>query len=292
MALWAEQQSQQLNYLEVLSEIGNMQEDLLDLCWSRYHHAVYDGDLVPGCRLCLRRAWTCIHLGMHCNLDCTFCPIERAEQATAQPKRDAVGRQRDLAVALDGVRAGKLAGVSFSGGEPLLYLDELEQCAHALLAINPDLHLWLYTNGALATSSNLRRIRDLGISEIRINLAASGYSLKSLDAVRLARSIFPYVVVEVATVPAHKRALLKNLSELDAIGIDQLNMQEVVITPANLPRLSGLVYSIADVNLLYGSRRLTYEAFQECRRAGHGFTCVDCSAGVKRMIDLASPLGY
>jgi pyruvate formate-lyase activating enzyme-like uncharacterized protein len=183
-------------------------------------------------------------------------------------------------------------GVSFSGGEPLLYLEQVEEYADTLLKLNPQMHLWLYTNGALATRENLERLRRSGIQEVRFNLAATDYGQAVIDKVALARDIFPYVAVEVPSFPKQRAALLGSLEQLDAIGIDQLNLQELVVTPANIHKLSGTAYSIGDVTLLYGSRKLTYEVIRRCLAKGYRFTCVDCSAGVKNMMDQGSLLGY
>ena len=286
-----------LNPLEVLSEIGNQQEDLPELRWSRYHHAVYTGDLVPGCRLCLRRAWQVIHVGAACNLDCVFCPITSADRdmimlGQGGPASEPDRRERELQSALETIREGRLDGVSLSGGEPLLHMDALEQVIATLLDAKPDLHLWLYTNGTLATKQNLRHLRDIGVSELRINLAASGYSARTLDVLRMARGIFDHLVVEIAPYPPQRAQLLGCLGALDQLGIDQLIMQELVVTPGNIDRVDGQVYEVAGIRLLYGSRLLTYRVISECRRQGYGFTCVDCSAGIKRQLDMGSPMGY
>lgn len=286
-----------LNPLEVLSEIGNLQEDLPDLRWSRYHHAVYTGDLVPGCRLCLRRAWQVIHIGAACNLDCVFCPITAADRdmsllGQSGPPSEPDRRERGLQSALEAIRAGRLDGVSLSGGEPLLHMDALEQVIATLLEAKPDLHLWLYTNGTLATEQKLRHLRDLGVSELRVNLAATRYAARTLGMLRLARSVFPHLVVEIAPYPPDRALLLGCLGDLHRIGIDQLNLQELVVTPGNINRVEGRVYELAGIRLLYGSRLLSYRVISECHRQKYGFTCVDCSAGIKRQLDMASPLGY
>ena len=279
------------SYLQVLGEIGNIQEDIPQLRWNRYHHAVFTGELVPGCRVCMRRALSCIHIGLRCNLDCTFCPLESRVRHYS-PEEDAQVRAEAWEGFLAQSAQGRVEGVSFTGGEPLLYLDELEAYAQRVLERLPEAHLWLYTNGLLASKEVLQRVRASGIQEIRLNLAATGFSKQGLRTLALAREIFAYVVVEIPTYPPQAKLLLESLEELAAIGIDQLNMQELVITPANIHRVVGEVYSIGEVNLLYGSRLLTYKVIRRCLERDYPFTCVDCSAGIKYLLDHATLLGF
>ena len=278
-------------YLQVLGEIGNIQEDTANLRWSRYHHAVYTGDLIPGCKLCLRRAWCCIHIGSRCNLDCAFCPLDQAKPGISVG-HDAETRQADMEALLVQNEQNPVEGVSLSGGEPLLYPDEIEEYAGILLDLNPSMHLWVYTNGTLATKQVLRRVRSRGIREIRFNLAATNFDEAVMRNLGLARGIFEYVAVELPTYPEQRHLLLSSLEQLQAIGIDQLNMQELVISPANVHRLPDDVYSVGDVTLLYGSRLLAYEVIRLCLDRDYSFTCVECSAAVKYMLDHASPLGF
>ena len=197
-----------------------------------------------------------------------------------------------MQTALEAIREGRLEGVSLSGGEPLLHMDALGRVITTLLEAKSDLHLWLYTNGTLATEQNMRHLRDLGVSELRVNLAATRYAARTLEMLRLARGIFPHLVVEIAPYPPDRAPLLECLGDLHRIGIDQLNLQELVITPGNIDRVDGRVYELAGIRLLYGSRLLSYRVISECRRQEYGFTCVDCSAGIKRQLDMGSPLGY
>lgn len=182
--------------------------------------------------------------------------------------------------------------VSFSGGEPLLYLDELEECSETLLAVNPDIHLWVYTNGVLATDATLKRVRGFGIHEIRFNLAETSYGQEVMQNLARARDVFEYVAVDVPDFPKQRMLLLDSPEQLDAMGIDQLSLQELVVSPANVSRLPDDLYSVGWVTLLYGSRKLTYEVIRESIDRGYRFTCLDCSAAVKHMMDQGSLLGF
>jgi pyruvate formate-lyase activating enzyme-like uncharacterized protein len=51
---------------------------------------------------------------------------------------------------------------------------------------------WLYTNGILASQEKLKALRDGGLDEIRFDVSANGYCLKSLEQ---ALHVIPRVTV-------------------------------------------------------------------------------------------------
>lgn len=44
----------------------------------------------------------------------------------------------------------------------------------------PNMHVWLYTNGTLATTDILMKLRDAGLDEIRFDIGAINYNLNPL----------------------------------------------------------------------------------------------------------------
>jgi pyruvate formate-lyase activating enzyme-like uncharacterized protein len=173
-------------------------------------------------------------------------------------------------------------GISLTGGEPLLYLSEMAACVTAMRNAKPELYFWVYTNGILADEDHLTLLADLGISEIRFNLAATNYSKDVLKNLERARGGFEYVAVEVPSYPKQKERLMTCLGELNRIGIDQLNLQELLVTHANVHRLEGEGYEsgllFSKKWFLSGSRAMTYEVMQHCLEQDYAFTVNDCSA--------------
>jgi len=105
---------------------------------------------------------------------------------------------------------------------------------------------------------------------------------KTLENVERARGMFEQVVVEVPSYPKQKEKLIGCLGELNRIGIDQLNLQELLVTDANVHRLEGEGYQSGLLFLkkffLYGSRKMTYEVMRYCIDKKYSFTVNDCSA--------------
>jgi len=218
-------------------------------------------------------------LGFACNAKCPFCFVETSDPESRDP--DERYHRQALLKRFRRQRA-ELEGVALTRGEPLLYMSELEACVSEMRAAKPALHFWVFTNGILADREHLRALRALGIQEIRFNLAATDYSTKTLKNLAQAREMFKYLVVEIPSYPKQKAALIACLARLDGIGIDQLNLQELWITHANVQRLDGEGYEsgllFARKVFLYASRRMTYEVMQHCIAEGYGFTVNDCSA--------------
>jgi pyruvate formate-lyase activating enzyme-like uncharacterized protein len=220
-----------------------------------------------------------VQLGFRCNARCPFCFLDIAEaDRLLEPETNG---WRSLVKTLH-QRKNTVEGVSLTGGEPLLYLSEMAVCVAAIRSIKPDVYFWVYTNGMLADEDRLNLLTDLGISEIRFNLAATNYSESVLKNLERAREGFEYVAVEVPSYPKQKERLMNCLGELNRIGIDQLNLQELLVTHTNVHRLEGEGYEsgllFSKKWLLYGSRRMTYEVMQHCLEQDYAFTVNDCSA--------------
>lgn len=263
---------------EVIDEVRLLQAEIPDLCLHRAHQAVSTGPLIPGCAICTRGAYVCFQIGFRCNARCPFCFLN-TRPADAFDEAEDRARQALLAEFLS--RKDTLEGVALTGGEPFLYLSELEAYVSQMRRANPHLHLWLYTNGILADHNRLTFVHDIGVQELRFNLAATDYDRRTLANLEQARSIFEYVAVEVPSYPVQKDRLIECLAELDRIGIDQLNLQELLVTSANVDRLEGEGYQsgilLQKRFFLYGSRKMTYEVMRHCKDSGYRFTVNDCS---------------
>jgi len=264
---------------EVTVEITHLRESIPEVRFHETHQAVSTGPLVPGCRICTQMAHMAFQLGFRCNARCPFCFLH-TYQADTPDKEEEYHRQALLAEFRQ--RKDELKGISLTGGEPLMYLSELEKCVLEMRELKPELHFWVYTNGILADPGHLDVLQNLGIREIRFNLAATNYSDEIIEKIGGARKMFENVVVEVPSYPKQKDRLLGCLDELNRIGIDQLNLQELLVTDANVGSLEGEGYQSGILYLkkffLYGSRRMTYEVMQQCVDRGYAFTVNDCSA--------------
>ena len=208
-------------------------------------------DLSPGCRACGEGTWACLFVNGVCNARCFFCP---APQATRDPPETSGLPFPEVDDFLDYVERFGFTGVSLSGGEPLLTEERTHAFLTALRArFGARLHLWLYTNGLLATPERLARLAAAGLDEIRFNaLATDG----DLTAVRAAVGLFPRVTVEIPAPPGEGPRLVQLATELAAAGVRHLNLHQLRATPHNARHLVDR----ADVTVLHGTRAVVIQS--------------------------------
>lgn len=242
--------------------------------------ALYLGELSPGCQACKEGTWDCIFTTMRCNLDCDFCYSPHAIP-------------RDYSGSLLGSTPEEIAqnhaktcitGISFSGGEPFAEPESLFGWVRWFTARFPDRYYWVYTNGLLAEEEKLRRLVELGVDEVRFNLAATGYdhpvALANLSA---AARLLPHVTVEIPAIPDHADKLLSSLAGWVARGVQFLNLHELMYEPGtNSATLPGprqeVITADGHCSAVHpGSRALTLAVMRRVQEEGLPLAVNDCS---------------
>lgn len=201
---------------------------------------LYTGELSPGCQTCRQGSWSCLFINGICNGRCFYCPTTQKSKEEPMTNNLRFARPRDY---LDYVALFGFAGVSISGGEPFMTFDRtLTYVRKVKQRFGDGLHLWLYTNGILATPEKLGQLAEAGLDEIRFDISADSYNL---DKVRLARGRIPTVTVEIPAIPEDYQRLRDLLPALGQAGVHHLNLHQLRCTPFNLPKLleRGYVFS-------------------------------------------------
>lgn len=210
-------------------------------------HLVYDNNklsvwtktpsgktLSRGCQSCKNGTWWCIYVGHICNLDCMYCP-----QGGIEDKKSFVDHKRsaqqlwidDIKNGLEFMEPGTITGLSYSGGEPFLYIYKIIEIANYVSKNHPDIYQWMYTNGTLVRENALKIVADLGIREIRFHLGATNFSSDVIKNLELAKKHIPIVNVETPSLPFVKEQLIdkQKIYQLQDIGVDQINLAELYI---------------------------------------------------------------
>jgi len=142
---------------------------------------------------------------------------------------------------VDYVGALDFKGVSISGGEPLITLPTTLSFISAVKKRFADtIHVWLYTNGTLATGDILARLRDAGLDEIRFNIGARAYDL---EPARMATGTIRCVTVEIPAIPEDYDLMKGKLAEMAWIGVHHLNLHQLRLTPYNYEHLAHRNYT-------------------------------------------------
>lgn len=261
-------------------------------------------NLSPGCQSCKDGRWICIFPSFTCNAQCKFCP-RLTEEMVEKPPMDPV--TLDLLLMTLDANKDKISGISVSGGELFFknydiakeFIKRVRECC-------PHIYLWAYTNGIAASADNMQELRDLGLEELRFNLAATDFHQGIIDKVRdYAVKIFPWITVEVPIYSESFHHLIKRekLKELTDIGVKQLNLAEVRvpspessedkdISPAarhflNSEELYQFDYMSIRVLSVMKSRLYTYDIFEYAHHQNIDIRINDCSQEAK-VVQIAS----
>ncbi len=198
------------------------------------------GSLSPGCQTCVEGTWSCIYINSSCPKNCFFCPIPQNDRN----KLPVVPENFFFTSVHEYIRYLKqfdFKSVSFSGGEPLLtlnrvleYLNEIRRCFGAKH------YIWAYTNGDFASEQTLALLKEAGLNELRVDIAANNYDL---TAVEKAVGYIDTVSVEIPAIPEDIENLKLLLKEMQNIGVKHLNLHQLMKTKHNSDNLNQRGYS-------------------------------------------------
>ena len=193
--------------------------------------------LSPGCRICTEGGWSCLFISGKCNCHCFYCPTAQDEVGEATTNSVEFVHPADYVAYLE--RLG-FTGSSISGGEPLMTPERSIAFIRAIKdRFGPTMHVWLYTNGTLATTDILMELRDAGLDEIRFDIGAIDYNLNPLQR---AVGLIPTVTVEIPAIPEEKERMKGMLGELRDAGVQHLNLHQLRLTPFNFDNLQARNY--------------------------------------------------
>lgn len=191
----------------------------------------YNG-LSEGCQRCGQGLWSCLFIAGKCNANCFYCPT--AQNSSAMPESQGLTFDTPEAYA-EYVQHFKFKGVGFSGGEPLLVADKVIAYTKELRkTCDSDLYIWMYTNGILASEKICAQLGEAGINEIRFDIGATNFKL---DAIGKARDHIQNLTIEIPAVPEETEQLKYLLQKMVDIGVTNLNLHQMRLTPYNVKKL-------------------------------------------------------
>lgn len=186
----------------------------------------------PGCKLCGEGKWSCLFITNKCNANCFYCPASQVNDEV--PSSQNLNFETADAYA-EYINYFGFKGVSFSGGEPLLFFDRtLEYLERVREKCDPEIYIWMYTNGILASEEKFRKLADAGLNEVRFDIGATNYKL---DKIAFAKGIIPTITIEIPAVPEKKEFIKQLLPEMIKAGVTNLNLHQLRLTKHNAPKL-------------------------------------------------------
>lgn len=185
-----------------------------------------------GCKLCGMGTWSCIFITGKCNAKCFYCPA--SQESDGIPTSQNLHFETPEAYA-EYINYFKFKGVSFSGGEPLLFFDRtLDYLKEIRKSCSPDIYIWMYTNGILADEEKFRKLASAGLNEVRFDIGATHFNL---NKIAFAKGIIPNITIEIPAVPEEKEKLKQMLPEMIKAGVTNLNLHQLRLTNHNAPKL-------------------------------------------------------
>jgi len=137
--------------------------------------------------------------------------------------------------------------VALTGGEPLLFKDDVIAFYRHARTLFPDAYTRLYTSGDQVDHQILQALQDAGLDEIRFSIRvddlAQGHC-EAYDHIALARRYIPQVMVEMPVLPGTQAAMCDLLLALDRLGVTGINLLELCYPLVNAKAFNARSYRI------------------------------------------------
>jgi len=247
--------------------------------------AVWGGDLVPGCDICLNKSGLqTIRSVAECNLNCDFCYYYGEPKRSLLSEHYRIGSNTYTAddIKMMFEKQGEhVEGVAWVYYEPFVQFDKHPE----LIRFIHDLGIYqhIYTNGTLCTETQFKILADCGLEEIRFDIAASNISDKVLQNIKLAKKYIKYVCIESPMFESFYRRFKEKKKQILDCGVNQINFAELHLKPQHKSYLDADIYRYK-----YGyistidSRQLTYDIIELAEQESwDNITLHDCSNETK-----------
>jgi len=186
-----------------------------------------------------------------CAKDCYYCPIseERCNQ-------NVIFANEVEVTAIDEIIAeaqlSRATGMGITGGEPVQKLDQILEFIRVVKSrAGKSFHIHLYTGLEPVPLVAVEKLIDAGLDELRLHRFKIGEDYRELRRLTKGRA---KLGLEIPVIPGMRDSLKKLFRQLDEIGIDFINLNEMEFTSGNAPQLqkrgfkleSGTIASVQD----------------------------------------------
>jgi len=211
------------------------------------HSKPYIGDLSPGCMTCINGTWSCLFINIMCTRNCFYCPQDRTQKKERLPQTDKHINFGSAKEYVNYLKTFHFEGIGISGGEPFLVFDRVIEYIKSIRdCFGPQHYIWIYTNGDLVTEDKLKILKDAGLNEIRFDISAADYNLKPVS---LAVKYIQNIAVEIPAIPEDLDIVKSSLKKFDDIGVNYLNLHQLMMNSHNRIEFNKRNYTITNTNL-------------------------------------------
>jgi hypothetical protein len=247
------------------------------------------GDLPKGCQMCVKGEKLVLFVTGACPRKCYFCPVSDqkfgVDVSYANEKK--VFSSKDV-IAEAKLMSAKGAGIT--GGDPLAKIDRTVRYIKKLKEeFGPSFHIHLYTSLNLASESNLQKLFQAGLDEIRFHL---DFESKQFYKNILRASKFPWSIgIEVPSIPG-KEKVLKKIIDYIHDKVEFLNLNELEIADNELSKLGEMGFKTKSKfsYAIDGSLKCGFDAIKYVEDKGYNLKVHLCTAKLKDGVQLANRL--
>ena len=206
--------------------------------WSFKNTKPWINQISKGCELCGKGEWSCLFITGRCNANCFYCPATQNSDDTPMAQQLSFENSEEYA---NFINYFNFKGCSFSGGEPFLVFEKLVEFLKTIRKkCSPDLYIWMYTNGILGIEDKFKKLKSIGLNEVRFDIGATNYEI---ETIKRASGIIENITVEIPMDP-DKTDLIKDLiPQLEKIGVTNLNLHQMRLTKHNANKLLQKKYT-------------------------------------------------
>lgn len=186
------------------------------------------GTMSGGCARCVEGRKSVLFVTGVCPKDCFFCPLseKRKNKDARWINERPVESDEDV---IEEIGLCGSTGVGITGGEPLVRLERVIRYVKLLKShFGDDFHIHLYTCADFADTRTLKKLKEVGLDEIRFHLFDG-----NADALEKAIELGFDVGVEVPVIPGDRDKLKKLVFDLDLKGVKFLNLNELEFSDTN-----------------------------------------------------------
>lgn len=189
------------------------------------------GEMPRGCKLCIKGAKLVLFVTGLCTQGCYYCPIseKRGGRDVVYANERPVKSTRDIIEEAELIDA---LGTGITGGDPSLRFKRTLRYIKLLKRkFGKRHHIHMYCGGELS-SEQLRLLKRAGLDEIRFHTWTAGPVERALRAGLRAG-------VEVPAIPKEYARLVSLFRDLDRVGCDFVNLNELEFSDTNLSQLKS-----------------------------------------------------
>ena len=241
------------------------------------------GRMPRGCELCIRGAKLVLFLTGLCGQGCYYCPISEKRKghdvvyANERPVRSV----RDI---LEEAMLMDAEGTGITGGDPSLRFGRALRYIRVLKQkFGERHHIHMYCGGELSLEQ-LRRLKEVGLDEIR-------FHTWSVGMVKRALSVGLCTGVEIPAIPGEHTKTVLFLKELDRVGCNFVNLNELEFSDTNLLQLKARGFEVkSDESMAVKGSEETAMRILGWAAANTGLNVHYCPSALKDSVQLRNRL--